>query len=399
MALSETRAGVAWLDNFLPEDRELAKRLLDAFVLESWTTARAALLDLLRTEIASEGNSGSVWVLPAMDSGDIRRANELAGVGPLTAFENFEPGMTIPSMPGSEGLIGHLIRDVQGKRILAPDASISQLRAKRIRTIIVVSDTIETGGQVTKYVKSLLRNPTLKSWRSFGWIKLIVLAYAVSKEGEQVVTTVPHVDSLRFVRRAPAIDGLAWPMQDTEAARDLCLRYGLGKERLGYGQHAGLFGFQDRVPNTVPQIFRQKGKDWVPLFGGRKVPSEIIHELANSSVVPVAYHEVIAAARQERLSVSVRKQQRESNRTILAVLALLRASPDRVAILGSALNMTQAETTRLLEYMTNQGWVDGGNNVTARGVAELSASKRKPRRVEPSRASETVDPYYPESLR
>ena len=41
---------------------------------------------------------------------------------PLTAFENFEPGMDIPSMPGSEGLIGHLIRDVQGKGVLSPNA-------------------------------------------------------------------------------------------------------------------------------------------------------------------------------------------------------------------------------------------------------------------------------------
>ncbi len=210
-----------------------------------------------------------VWVLPAMDSGDIRLANGLTAIESLTAFENFEPGMDIPSMPGSEGLIGHLIRDVQQEGVLPPNTPISELRDRRVRTIIVVSDTIETGGQVAKYVKSVLSNPTIRSWRSFGWIRLTVLAYAVSSEGERVIGTLPQVDSLRFIRQAPTIRSLAWAKKDIDAARALCVRYGRGKGRLGYGDHAGLFGFQDRLPNTVPpRIFRQHGSDWAPLFTG-----------------------------------------------------------------------------------------------------------------------------------
>lgn len=402
VALSETDAGIAWIRNFAPADRELAGRLLDAFVLESWTAARASLLDLVRAEIESVRSSGPVWALPAMDSGDIRRANGLTKAERLIAFENYEPGMDIPSMPGSEGLIGHLIRDVQGDGILPPEAQVPELRNRRIRTILVVSDTIETGGQVAKYAKSLLRNPTLSSWRSFGWIRLVVLAYAVSREGERAVTAVPQVDSLRFVRRAPTIDSLAWAKSDIDAARALCDRYGFKKPSLGYGDHAGLFGFQDRVPNTVPRIFRQSGGLWAPLFtgsGGRQVPSSMIRELSRSSEPPVAHGELVAAARQERLSISIHKQQRSSNRDILTTLALLRASPERVTILGNALNMTQAETTGLLAYMTTQGWIDESHNVTVSGKAELAASKRKPRRVAARQVSKKTDPYYPESLR
>ena len=402
MALSDTVAGVAWIDNFLPDDRELAKRLLNAFVLDSWTSARASLLELMRTEIDSVRNAGPVWVLPAMDSGDIRRANGLDMFEPITAFENFEPGMDIPSMPGSEGLIGHLIRDVQQEGVLPPQTPVSELREKRLRTIIVVSDTIETGRQVAKYVKSLLRNTTMRSWRSFGWIKLIVLAYAVSSEGERVIATLPEVDSLRFVRHAPTISSLAWTRKDTDAALALCVRYGRGKLRLGYGDHGGLFGFQDRLPNTVPRIFRQHGTGWAALFtgsDGRQLPRGMIRELGASSEVPVAHDEIVAAVRQERLSISIRKQQRASNRDILAALALLRVSPERVTVLGSALNLTQAETSGLLEYMTTQGWIDGAHNLTANGIAELAAGKRKPRRVAPKQVSDNVTPYYPESLR
>lgn len=402
MALSDTEAGVAWIDNFLRDDRELAKRLLDAFVLDSWTSARASLLELLRAEIDSLAGTGPVWVLPAMDSGDIRLAKGLPKLERLTAFENFEPGMDIPSMPGSEGLIGHLIRDVQRKGVLPPKAPISELRDKRVRTIIVVSDTIETGGQVAKYVQALLRNRTLKSWRSFRWIRIFVLAYAVSKQGEQAITALPQVDRLRFARQAPTISSLPWPRHDIEAALALCVRYGHGKGPLGYGDHAGLFGFQERVPNTVPRIFRQHDSDWAQLFvgeGGRQVPSGIIHELASNSEARVAHDEIVAAVRQERLSLSIRKQQRASNRDILATLALLRASPERANILGIAMDMTQAETEGLLAYMMAQGWIDGDHRVTVSGIAELAAGKRKPRRVEPRQAGESSTPYYPESLR
>ena len=402
MALSGTEAGVAWLDNFSTGDRTLATRLLDAFVLDSWTIARASLLELVRTEIGLAGSAGTVWVLPAMDSGDIRRAKTIGRFEPLTAFQNFEPGMDIPSMPGSEGLIGHLLRDIQGKGVLPPSAPISKLRQKRVRTIIVVSDTIETGGQVGKYIQALLRNPTLKSWRSFHWIKVVVVAYAVSRDGERAISDHVFVDSLRFVRHAPTIQSLPWTSQDIEAALRLCVDYGYGTDRLGYGDHGGLFGFQDRVPNTVPRIFRQRDGDWAPLFaggGGRQVTSGMIRELASSSEMPVAHDEIVAAVRQERLSISIRKHQRESNRDVLAALALLRTSPQRVDILGIALNMTQVEVEGLMAYLRTQGWIDHTHNLTESGIAELAAGKRKPRRVEPRRTDVNPVPYYPESLR
>lgn len=402
MALSDTEAGIAWLNNFPSGDRNLATRLLDAFVLDSWTNARASLLDLVRTEIGMAGSAGTVWVLPAMDAGDIRRANMIAKSEPLTAFHNFEPGMDIPVLPGSEGLVGHLLRDVQGAGVLPPSASLSFLRQKRVRTIVVVSDTIETGGQVGKYIQALLRNATLKSWRSLHWIKMVVVAHAVSRDGEQAMSEIAFVDRLRFVRRAPTIQSLPWSSHDIDAAIKLCTDYGQGTDRLGYGDHGGLFGFQDRVPNTVPRIFRQRGGDWAPLFaggGGRQVTSAMIRELAGSSESAVAHDEIVAAVRQERLSVSIRKHQRESNRDVLAALALLRASPQRAAILGNALNMTQAEVEGLMEYLLAQGWIDSANNLTGRGVSELAAGKRKSRRVEPRQTAADQAPYYPESLR
>lgn len=402
VTLSDTEAAVAWLDNFDSEDRELASRLLDAFVLDSWTSARASLLELLRSEIEEKRAAGTVWVLPAMDSGDIQRAMGISKLESLTAFANFEPGMDIPSMPGSEGLIGHLLRDVQGPGVLPPTAQIPALRENRLRTIIVVSDTIETGSQVAKYVQALLRNTSLKSWRSFGWIRLTVLAFAVSAEGKRTISSLPEVDSLRFIRHAPTVRDLPWTRGEIDAALDLCIRYGVGKDGLGYGSHAGLFGFQDRVPNTIPKIFRQRSAEWTPLFigqGGRSVPSGMVHELASGSATPTAHDQVILAVRQERLAASLRKQQRESHRDILAALALLRVSPSRADLLGVALNLTQPEVETMLAYMQSQGWIGLDNKVTESGVAELTAGKRKPRRVEPRKASVDSIPYYPQSLR
>ncbi len=402
MTLSDTEVGGMWLENFPREDRQLARKLLDAFALDSWTSARALLLDLLRTEIRSAQNTGTVWVIPAMDTGDIRRANRLHQNDSLIAFGNFEPGMGIPSLPGSEGLIGHLLRDVQGKDVLSSTTKLSVLRNKHVRTILVVTDTIETGAQVAKYVQALLRNPTLKSWRSFQWIKLKVVAYAVSREGEEALSHSMNVDSVRFVRRAPTIRSLPWPTADIADAISFCRRYGRGSALLGYGEQASLFGFQDRVPNTVPSVFRRTGADWASLFegkSGRLVPTGMIGELLDSSEAPVAHDDVVAAVRQERLSISIHKQQRESNRDILAALALLRASPERAALLGLALDFTQTEVSALLDYLVSQGWITEGHRLTQTGIAELAAGKRKLRRVEHKPSPTNLHPYYPESLR
>lgn len=402
MPLSDTEVGVLWLENFPREDRQMARKLLDAFALDSWTSARASLLDLLRSEISRAQSAGPVWVIPAMDTGDIRRANGLGKSDRLTAFKNFEPGMDIPSMPGSEGLIGHLLRDVQGKNVLSSTTKLSVLRDKRVRTILVVTDTIETGSQVAKFVQALLSNSTLKSWKSFRWIKLRVVAYAVSRKGKENLSQLTTVDSVRFVRSAPTILSLPWPVAEREDAITFCLKHGRGHELLGYGEQASLFGFQDRVPNTVPRIFRQTGADWSPLFegkGGRLVPTGMIGELLDSSEGPIAHDDVVAAVRQERLSISIHKQQRESNRDILASLALLRASPERANLLGLALDLTQTEVSAMLDYLVSQGWITESHSLTQTGLAELAAGKRKPRRVERKPSPSYPDPYYPESLR
>lgn len=402
MTLSDTEAGGMWLENFLHEDRELARKLLDSFALDSWTQARAKLLELLRSEIDKVRSCGAVWVIPAMDSGDIRKANDLAGNESLIAFNNFQPGMDIPSMPGSEGIIGHLLRDVQGNGVLPSTAPLAELRRKRVSTILVVTDTIETGGQVAKYVQALLRNPTLKSWKSFGWIKVGIVAYAVSDEGEKLLSGSLTADFVRFVRSAPTVRALPWASPEVENAISLCRRYGQGSNPLGYGDQASLFGFQDRVPNTVPKIFRQRGKSWIPLFEGRSgrlVPTGMISELLGSSNGPVAHDDLLAAVRQERLSISINKQQRASNRHILTALALLKASPERATLLGVALDLTQTEVTSLLNYLLSQGLIAGDNSLTPAGTAELIAGKRKPRRVMRKSFPTGLSPYYPESLR
>ena len=402
MVLSDTQRAVSWLENFQPEHRVLAKRLLDAFVLDAWTSARASLMDLITSVVEATRGSGPAWVLPVMDSGDIRRAKTLSKRDSLTVFDNFDPGMDIPTMPGSEGLIGHLLRDIQGPGVLPPGATTSALRRERTRTVIVVADTIETGGQVTKFVQALLSNSTLKSWRSFKWIRIVVLSYAASARGIDAINSYPGVDELRFVRQAPTIQTLPWTARDINAAIELCTHYSLSKGALGYENHAGLFGFQDRVPNTVPKIFRQKAPGWAALFegmGGRVVPSDMVYELVSSLQIPVAHEDIIGAVRQERLAVSIRKQQRESNRDILAALALLRVSPERAGVLGVALNKTHDETEKMLAYLITQGWIDAEHRVTVSGAAELAAGKRKPRRVEPRKVAHSTKPYYPQSLR
>ncbi len=402
MKLSETLRGIAWLGNFSEPDRTLAARLLDAMILDGWTRARADLLDLLRRVVADTDPAGAVWMLPIMDEGDIRRADQIPNGELLTAFVNFHPGMPIPSLPGSEGLIGHVLRDIEGPRVVSVTASLPQVAHAHVRTIVLVTDTIETGSQVVKYARALIRNKTVRSWSSSGWVKFVVVSYAASVEGAAKVRASGLVEAVNFIRQAPTIRSLPWAASDIAQAVDLCTRYGRGGGPLGYGSQGSLFGFRDRVPNTVPRIFRQSGPDWQPLFvgiGGRQVPTDVVRELPDVADGEVSYDELVINARQERLALSISKQQRDSNRDILATLSLLRVSPGRADALGIALGLEQSQVDNLLRYLEAQGWVTPSRYLTDAGVRELVAGKRKPRRVTTASIANDAQPYYPESLR
>lgn len=268
-----------------------------------------------------------------------------------------------------------------------------------MRTVVLVTDTIDTGSQVHAFLSSLLRNRTLRSWHSFGWIQFVTVTYAMSKPATVRLSKALTPSGTRFVRAAPTIRDLPWKKTEICNALDLCTDFAKGKDRLGYGEHAGLFGFQERVPNTVPKIFWQKRKDWSPLFENRQAPPDIADAVTSVIGSRVTRSELLTAVQQQRLSVSIAKQQSVANRDVLSALSILLVSPGATHSLGVALGKSQAEIESLLTYLYSQGWTSPSHDVTAAGRAELRGGKRKRRRVETKVLPPDRSPYYPSTLR
>lgn len=399
MKLSETGRGSKWLQNFSVDDRPTANRLIDSLVLVGWDQARLELLQLASEVIAESRQEGPIWVLSVLDGDDIRKRRNLGPDDALIAFENYSPGEDIGPLPGSEARIGHLIRDLRGKNIHTPNATLDELRLAQIRTVLILTDDIESGSQAVGFLDSLYRNKTIKSWRSFGWISVVIAAYAVSPVAEKRLLDHPLVDQVRFHTTAPAIGSLPWSQRDIEEALRICKAYGRGKRPLGYGKHAGLFGFWDRVPNTVPSVFTRTGSNWHSLFDHRKVPVDLQDDLLGVPPPEVIHQDLLEAVRQARLSTSITKQLRQSNKNVLTALALATRTTLGSTVLSSSLGKPQEETQALLHYLKSQGWIDNQGELTSDGHLELEASKRHPRAVNTVSPKSDPNPYYPGSLR
>jgi hypothetical protein len=397
--LSETSHGLAWLDNFEPGDRDVAKRALDGLTVLNWSAIRPKLLDLV-TEVL-ESVKGPSWILPLMATEDILAVTGLPDEASLVPFESYPVGAGIASLPGSEGMVGNMLRDLLGKEdVLAPNVPLHQLRESRVRSAVVVTDYSGSGSQVRRFVRILLSNPSLKSWHSFGWLRVHVVAFAVSAEARATIGRLHEVDQLHAVMTAPAIADQPWSSKTKNAVIELCRRYPPGVGGLGYRQHGGLYALEESVPNTLPEMFTHQGAGWASLFGDRTTPTRLSVELSLSDD---SVADLSGAARefgQERLSTALGRQMRTESRQLLTVLAAFlvsKGSRDRAEL---ALGANRRDSDRIVDYLISIGWLDSELRVTRAGRGELVAGKARTRKVPRAQIS-TPDPspYYPRSLR
>lgn len=400
--LSSTGRGLSWLENFPDESRAIATQLLDAFMLVSWSDARIELrrrLEFVYNSAVSQ-RKGPAWVLPVMADEDTRAMADLdRGIDPV-AFENFLPASGISSTPGSEGAVGNLVRDSVLRGAIGPKTDVEELRSKKVRTVILVTDLVESGSQVEDFAASLLRNTTLRSWKSGRWIQIWVVAYAVSQAAQEKLESSPFIDKLFFVTSAPAIESLPWPRSSITQAQLVCMEHARRKVgAMGYKGHGGLFAFQERPPNTSPAVFRQTGKDWSPLFEGRRTPDDLQQELRNVSKPETNHALTLTAVYQQRLSANIERQFRADNQVILTALALLLRDPTAPGKIASALSLSQTAAEAVIAFLHRMGWVTDDGFVTEAGRAELRAGKRAIRRVGRKNYPEPDAPYYPSSLR
>jgi hypothetical protein len=256
------------------------------------------------------------------------------------------------------------------------------------------------GSQVTDFVGSLTRNRTIRSWRSFGWVKLYVVAFASSPAAIERVRRARDVTDAWMVEAAPSFETAPWSADIREAVTSLCLAKCRVRPSLalGFRRSAGLFVTERGAPNNLPAVLWQDVDGWTPLFRDRTVAPEFAASLADyrgDDSLP----ELAKRIGQERLGRSERlRNMRGTSRQLLAALILLNRGNRSADTLSAELRVPIVRVKALLEFAKSLSFVDAEGRITQDGRDEIAANKGGLRRTTADLAG-TDAPYYPSSLR
>lgn len=309
---------------------------------------------------------------------------------------------------GSEAVVGNIIRDVIGRM---PDlgrtaaySTLEQLRDERVRTLLLVDDYSGTGNQVTKYVDAWLNNPTIKSWHSYGRVRVHVLLLAASANALQRLQNHRFIASVRYLERGLSFDTVPWTEEERAEVEGVCRRYAFSRGyALGYKRARGLLVLHHTVPNNLPAILWQatcpKIPEWVPLFGNRTMPT-LFQADVDDYRQETDPKRITAIIEQERLGVALDAQSNVTVRNFLLVLGAVEKGyrdPDR---LSDLLSFSLGTTRRTLEACRALNLLDAANRLTITGRKELHHAINRPPLPDPELPRKGSDaPYYPVSLR
>jgi hypothetical protein len=404
---SQTSSGRSWLGNFSGPDVPTATLLLDSL----WFVSLSTMHNSLKARLEQLARGGEMrtpaLVLPeralgAPELGVPRERREAA-----VAFQDFQPGAPISITPGSDGFVGGILRDFTraGRRAPASpwiptDATLEQLRDRRCRSIMLVTDYIGSGDRILTLAAAIARHPTIRSWRSLRLLDIRVLAFAANPEALPRLETSKPIDGVSFIEAAPTFATAPWTSVVREAILELCHRACRTRAHwaLGYKGSCGLFATQRGAPNNLPAIFWQTTAGWWPLFPNRTVPSGFARELAEyRQSEPLA--ELAERIGQLRLGRNQRlDHMRATSRALLQVLILINRQARSSAMLAAELGTDISNLEALLRSLQELGLVDATGSITAAGRREILAQKRGLRRTTAGLEG-ADDPYYPVSLK
>jgi len=316
-------------------------------------------------------------------------------LGPVV-FNEFDPAQPIASDPGSEALMAHLVSEIRkgslASFLVPTPVSLDVMRSAKSRTLLCITDYIGSGAQVVNYIDTWYRHKTIKSWRSLGWLKIVVVAYASTTAGKHAVEANPHIDELRVVQIAPGIERLRQdPREKLEQVCRLYAKRGRLGRPLGYRDSAGLYASSFSVPNNLPAILIKSSDRWKPFFDNRSISAEAAAEIGYQRP-PADLPEQLRNVGQIRLAMRLSAGEIDQRwHRYLTALALL---PKDEAALALDLDMDLPSLRTVLGSLKRLGLVDNSNRLTVDGKQTLRVHRNRPR-VSSGGLLADPSPYYP----
>lgn len=266
----------AWISQFPEAHRTTAKLLLSRLQFVS----RDTYAEWLRQAAAS---------LPTNQVHALYSVRKLNNDQTCYWNEVGEPVSRSGSSLGSEdlvySLISNLVRASAGRLLDHP--SLPELKKQKVRSYVLIDDSIGSGDRVADFITAMLHHPTFLSWWSFGWIKINVFSFSRPRESEaRIIAKVRGSDhGKRKFKKSSKIDFSSEVVyqRDWLEARwgenyDQLIALCRGQTnipkwaRLGYGDVLANIVFYHSVPNNLPGSLWFTNEKWHGLMPGRALP-------------------------------------------------------------------------------------------------------------------------------
>lgn len=392
MRLSETPSGRAWLENFDETDRVQAIDLLGSLRVVS---ADSFSENLRRTLLAAARESPVPVALLTIR--DIERNATLGDV--LTSRIGGAGSEDVVS-----GIVTNASRQLQTEGVEAlPDPNLSEMRESRIRSVIFVDDYCGSGTTFERYLRSWNTHPTVRSWRSYGYLRFKYCVYSASRPGlSRIKRLRPQLEDVIQVEPGHDLWSREMSEKDRESILGLCRRYsGKQKPALGYGKAGGLFMAVHTVPNTVPAVLIQTAgrrlRPWTPLVKRNQGLTPEEQSLFGDRVPISTALDAVADLGRSRLALGLAQLDEGRRRLMLTVVSAMGTKRANVEEIARVCLLPTHDVMVALDLAIGAGLVDELKmRVTDEGRRELHMVR--PRRT-PATVADWDEPYYPHQLR
>lgn len=414
MQLTDYKPAELWLEQFnrRPGDRELAEQMLRKFRYVSNVDLASDLAILLERDIPPR-ECAALYVereLQTTRSGKpvkMYREDKVPRIGRRkkafratgAARAAVHSLTNIQQQVGSEGVIAQQLTQLctRDPRRFLLHPSAEQVRTRRVRHMVIVTDFVGSGNRIRRMLASLWQVHSVRSWHSGKFVRTWVVCYSGTPTGLANVQGHPSSPQVVQVLPCPTIDN-AFNSLHSAALKDLCYLYGQFHIRpLGYGDVVALIAFEHSCPNNAPAVFIEASAShtapWQPMFEKRstiklaRAASRAPKHLNTLALESLKYSAIATAPAYRNASTEMRN--------IILLLAALSRRHRHTTDLVSILSLSLWELSDALSQATELGLVDTHRRLTKVGLQQIRTLVLNGTPVAPS----PKNYYYPTVLR
>lgn len=401
--LSSCNAGKTWLLNFDGPDRPLASKFLDSLLLVSASEFSTTIIRLLTSQANTAREAKERIALyaereialvereiqPFFPGSESGRATGL-GVAPVVVSPQKQD-------VGSEGIAAALISKFRyaNADVVLSHPGPDDLRLKRVRKIVIVTDFIGSGGRVYEMLEAFAKVASIQSWRSYGLLSFEVVSYSASEQGVQTVKQHRLQPKVTIHAACPVVDE-AFVGAELAAIRTLCGKYPRkAKWPMGFGATGSMIAFSHGIPNNAPAIFHSSFNGWRPLFQGRSTQMTELEQVADTSDHVVQKSAELLGVRNARqiLNSASGELWTHCMLVMLAIKSGLRSAEK----LSARTRLPIAIVKKVLSISAAAGWLSPTGGLTVLGRRELQWQIRWHGAADIALADPDI--YFPTQLR